>query len=408
MRPERDGLERRRPRPLSLWRRLPNTSFGIGMGLAGQAVLWKAFATSGLIHDIPFSKLPGVNPGTGGLVFWTASLLISALLLLFYILKMIFHWPLVLDELRDGSRVHFSNMPHLILLLLTIGVPEELYPFLSSSSSIIPHAVGRQVCYGIALASQLIATSMIYESWMFSANASNTIGCAQPQFLLSTIGWFLLAVLGSMLDVEERWGLALPSFCLGIGLVTYMMVVISIFYRIHETPRVRGSPALFLLIAPPSMGTVAWDLIAAQQQRTAAEDADGAGGMSMGAQLLFGWCLGLVLLLFRLGPSITKGPPVLGIYWAYVFPLAALATAAVRYASATGTMASKILASGCILVSVFALAVVYVRMYYHAYMVVCGREQWGDPLIFARAAEGEQEEPSSVPKAKGVKKDLVQ
>lgn len=362
------------PTLLPVWQRLPNTSFGIGMGLAGHAILWKVVGSSGIVRD-----KNSIGIGTVSFVFWACSLVISTLLLVCYVgSKCLFHRSMVHQELADGSRVHFFNMPHLILIMLSISVPEsDNNPF----SFVVDkeHMLGRQVCYSIGLVCQLVSTSAIYESWLFSE--SSNITCAKPQFLLSTVGWFLLAVLGALLDIERKWGISLPSFCLGIGLVMYFMVTISIFNRIHESPRDRGSPALFLLMAPPAAGVVAWDLI---------ERENDTEEFAMGSQLLLGWCLGLVLLLFRLGPTILQRPPVLGTYWAYVFPLAALATAMVRYASAMGTRVSRVLAQVGVVLSTIAVVIVYFRMYLHAFMVLRGKAVWGDPLLSSNSKSSGQ------------------
>ena len=348
-----------------VWRRLPNTSFGIGMGLAGQAILWRSVQDTQL-----FGASYDDLTGSVNFVFWASSLLISALLLGCYVGKAIFYFPLVEDEIRDGSRVHFCNMPHLILAMLNIGLP-------ASVEGMSP--TGRVVCYTISLIAQLYSTSYIYQSWLFSVDSN--ISCSKPQFLLSTVGWFILAALGSDLRIEEVWGLDLPNFCLSIGLMMYIMVAISIFNCIHANPRAKGSPALFLLVAPPAVGVGAWDSI--ERHMTAHLDTDASSTIvfAMGAQMLLGWCMGLVLLLLRVGPTILQRPPVLGAYWAYVFPLAALATATVRYASVNTSMAAMVLAVVFVILSLLAVAIVLCRMLVHASWVLLRKAQWDDPLL---------------------------
>jgi tellurite resistance protein TehA-like permease len=201
---------------------------------------------------------------------------------------------------------------------------------------------------------------------MFS-NSSSLSCCAKPQFLLSTVGWFLLAVLGQIAEIEQDWGLALPSFCFGAGTMLYIIVVIVLF---HRSKFDRHSPALFLLIAPPSVAVIALDKF----------DEDNTE-FSVAAEFVLGWCLVVVLLLFRLGQNIIMRPPVLGAYWAYVFPLSGLASATIRYARTLESIASEVMATVFLVVAVLALVIVLCRLCIHSYVVLRGRDEWADPLL---------------------------
>ena len=360
-----------------VWKRIPNTSFGVGMGLAGQAILWRSVQKSKLFG----ASFDGVARSFN-ILFWATSLLFSALALVLYVRKAIFHYSLIKDEIRDGSRVHFCNMPHLILAMLAIGVPT----FVEESIS----GTGRVVCYAVSLAAQLYSTSFIYQTWLFSDDSNIT--CSRPQFLLSLVGWFVLSALGSELRIDELWSLDLPTFCLGIGLLLYFMVTISIFNSLHTIQMAKGSPALFLLMAPPSIGVVAWDNIQRHMMMALNNNSDSDGSpmlLAMGSQMLLGWCMGLLLLLFRIGPMIMQRPPVLGAYWAYVFPLAALATAMVRYATLNNKMPALVLAVVFVMLAVLGVGIVCCRTLVHVSLVVRGKAEWDDPLLEEDMDEGE-------------------
>lgn len=190
---------------------------------------------------------------------------------------------------------------------------------------------------------------------------------AKPPFLLSTVGWFLLAVLGQGAKIQEAWGLALPQFCLGAGIMLYIIIIVALF----DGQRMdMGNPALFLIIAPPSVAVVALDLF----------DDDGQE-FSLAASLVLGWCLVVVLLLFRLGPTIAKKPPSLGTYWAYVFPLSGLATAILQYANTQQSYAANVMAIIFLCLAVLALAIVCLRFLIHSCSVMLGRDYWADPLL---------------------------
>ena len=94
--------------------------------------------------------------------------------------------------------------------------------------------------------------------------------------------------------------------CFGAGFILYLDIVIFIFSRLHVNKGLKGSPAMFLLIAPPSVGVVALDLFNGD-----------ASDFSLFGEMLLGWVFVLLQLLIRLGPILVREPDVLGEYWAY-------------------------------------------------------------------------------------------
>ena len=63
---------------------------------------------------------------------------------------------------------------------------------------------------------------------------------------------------------------------------------------------------MFLLIAPPSVGVTALDLMNGD-----------TSDFSLAAEMLLGWVFVLLQLLIRIGPTLVREPAVLGEYWAY-------------------------------------------------------------------------------------------
>merc|ERR1712176_431827 len=194
---------------------------------------------------------------------------------------------------QSEVRAHFFNAPNLIFMMLLMGLPLDI--------NASPYVL--RVSWGCAFCYQLIVTSNIYQMWMFSTR--NNFQSAKPQFLLSTVGWFLLSALGQTAQIEQEWGIALPSFCFGAGFILYLDLLIFIFGKLHKNQGLKGSPAMFLLIAPPSVGVIFLDLLDQE-------------GFPDTAKMLLGWVLMIFVLLIRLGPGIYKSPSVLGEYWAYV------------------------------------------------------------------------------------------
>jgi hypothetical protein len=67
--------------------------------------------------------------------------------------------------------------------------------------------------------------------------------------------------------------------------------------------------------------------------------------------------------------------------WAYVFPLAAMATASVQYAATEDSVASHVMAWFFIVLASLALIFVFLRMSWHHVGVLRGKEVWGDPVF---------------------------
>lgn len=344
--------------PRHVLQRIPNTAFGVPLGLAGNAILWKSLQGGTFDPDKTYTNVLNA-------VMWVLALLTCLVVTFLYFFKCIFHRGLVLQEYRDPSRLHFLNAPHLLLILLALGLPTELNP-----ASTMP----LRVVFGIALVAQILSNQHIYEKWLF--NPGSNISCAKPPFLLSTVGWFLLANLGVTIDIEEEWGLAIPQFCLGIGSMFYLIVVFVIMISLHKHRKeMKGSPALTLLLAPPSIGVVALDAIDGTPET-----------FSIVASVTLGWILVLFIIFSKAGPMIVREPGVLGEYWAYVFPLAAVATAFARYAAIVETLAADVLASIFIGIAGLTLLTVVWRMIFHTAKCIVQKARWGDPLLKIRSS----------------------
>ena len=359
-------------RPIPLIYRLPNTAFGVCMGLAGNAILWKT--ASGQPGTVLFQHS---FASTCHAVLWYTALVAAVLVSLAHVYKAVYKWPLVQAELHNNIRVHFYNGPHLVLIMLALGVPQS-----ASSESL-------RVVFGIALFLQTAITQTVYDQWLFEDMSS--ISCAKPPFLLSTVGWFLLAVLGHPAEIEQQWGLSIPQFCFGVGSVFYLMVVFAIFNHLHQVRHVfRGSPSLTLLMAPPSVAVVALDNFNKSLSASSFDANNGGsdessapvvGQFSLAASFVLGWIFILFVLLGKIGPRIATKPAVFGEYWAYVFPLAAVATAWLRYASVVGTRAAEVVGMFFLAFASLALVLVVCRMTYHTTLCVLGKANWGDPLL---------------------------
>jgi len=340
-------------RPIPIYLRLPNTAYGISMGLAGQAIMWKTAEQSSRIFHGVGDKI--------NVVLWFAAIAVAVLVTAAHIYKFLYKWPLFKAELRDKIRKQFFNAPNLTFIMLGIGVP-----------SAVPMPVGGlRIIFGIGLAYQTVITQIIYDQWLFAKESS--VSSAKPPFLLSVVGWFLLATLGYPAEIEDAWGISIPQFCLGIAAIFYLMVVFSIFNSLHQFRDVfRGSPSLTLLLAPPSVAVAALDNFNSNRE---------AREFSQVASAILGWAMILFILLLKIGPKILNKPTVFGEYWAYVFPLGAFGNAWLRYAVVMGTRSAEIVGLFFLAFATLAFVLVIGRTTYHAYLCIVARANWGDPLL---------------------------
>ena len=144
----------------------------------------------------------------------TALVSISTLLLI----KAALCPSLVLAEWRHPVRAHFFNMPHMSMLILAIGMPPD-----------IEDKSAQSVLWVIGAVSQTLITNAIYSRWLFDPDSSVGHDHARAPFLLSTVGWLLLTLLGQLADVDDAFGLNLPAFTFGIGVFMYLLVIFQLF-----------------------------------------------------------------------------------------------------------------------------------------------------------------------------------
>jgi len=125
---------------------------------------------------------------------------------------------------------------------------------------------------------------------------------------------------------------------------------------------------MFLLLAPASVASM--DLAGYSQ-----------GEYGRGPTAIFGFCIVVLFFLLGMGPQMISKPSVFGTYWAYVFPLAALSSVAVKYAASKGTRGAEGLAWAFVGIATAALCTVFFRMMWFQVGVCNETEFWGDPIV---------------------------
>jgi tellurite resistance protein len=299
--PDPFGGKMTTPSPTPRLAHFPAAFFAMVMGLAGLTIGWeKAQHMLGL--ELAF--VPWLI-GASTLVFLVLAGLYGA--------KLVLHRDAVLAELRHPVRLSF--MPTLSISLLLLAVA-----FLPSAP-----AVSRGL-WLLGAPAQLAFTLFIVGAWMHDQHFQ--LHHLSPAWFIPAVGNVLVPIAGVPLGyVEVSW------FFFSTGVLLWSVLLTIVFYRVlfHHPLDERLMPTLFILIAPPAVGFIAYLRL--------------TGGLDVFAQALFFAGLFLTLLLFSQAGRFLR----LGFFlswWAYSFPLAAVSIASMVMYEQTGAALFRYLGMG--------------------------------------------------------------
>jgi tellurite resistance protein len=260
--------------------------FSMIMGLGGLAIAhFKVAAMLG------WSDLPGQ------VLTWFATGCF-AILALAYVGKLLRCPGNVIKEFDSPITLHFFPTITISLLLLAIAFLHH-HPLLSFW------------LWTVGTVGHLSLTLATISIWIQKRHFE--MSHMKPTWFIPVVGNILVPVAGvAHAPLEVNW------FFFSIGLVFWLMLFTIFLNRIvfHEPIAEKRLPTLFILIAPPAVGFIAYLRL--------------GGELDAFARILFGTAAFLFLLLlvqFRLFLRLRFALS----WWAYSFPLAALTVASVVY-----------------------------------------------------------------------------
>jgi tellurite resistance protein len=268
-------------------RRLPNfpiAFFAMVMGLSGLTIASEK-AQQVFAIDLGFN-LNLWMAGTTAAVF--------ALLALVYLAKLVVYPRTVLEELRHPIKLNFFAAISISLLLLSIA-------FLP-----VDEAISRPL-WMIGASLHLLFTLYIVSVWIHHEHFE--VHHMNPAWFIPAVGNVLVPVAGVHLGfIDISW------FFFSIGMLFWGSLMTIIFYRLlfHAPIPERFMPTLFILIAPPAVGFIAYMRL--------------VGELDPVAMVLYFIALFLTLLLFAQARYFARLRFFLS-WWAYTFPLAAISIA---------------------------------------------------------------------------------
>ena len=270
---------------------LPVSIFSTVMGLAGLAIAWQK---AHLALDVPAFVWQGIASFT--------TLLFLGLLAIYGI--KIWRFPgAVAAEWKHPVRVNF--FPTISICLLLLGIV-----WLGTVPT-VSHGL-----WAVGTLTHLAFTFAILSSWMHHTHYD--IKHANPAWFIPVVGNLFVPICGVQFAPAE-----LSWFFFSIGIVFWIVLMTIVFYRIffHEPIPARLFPTLFILLAPPAVGFIAYGSLV--------PELDGFGRVLYYTALFLTLLLGTNVLRFIRGGFFISA-------WAYSFPLAAMTIASFVMAKRSG------------------------------------------------------------------------
>lgn len=270
---------------------LPVSFFAVVMGLAGLTIAsFKLEAAAGLAHV--------ASP----LLFWLSAAVYAAIAAA-YLAKAVTRPAALREEWAHPVRISFFPAMSIGLILLSIAAL-RVAPALSLPLWLI----------GTIL--HFVFTVLVMTAWI--NHARYQVVHLNPAWFIPVVGNILVPIAGlSHAPADVSW------FFFAIGLLFWLVLLTVVVNRLifHNPLPARLMPTLFILIAPPAVGFLAWTNL--------------IGGLDpFGRLLVFSADFFFVLLLPQIA-TLVRLPFTLS-WWAYSFPLAALTIAQFTLAELTG------------------------------------------------------------------------
>jgi tellurite resistance protein len=256
------------------------------------------------------------------------TMLLLAALLVLYGAKVVRHRARVLEELHHPVRMSF--FPTISISFVLAGT--VLLPIAPAASFWL---------WAAGAAGHLVLVLLILSFWIH--HQSFEIQHINPAWFIPMVGNVLIPVAGvAHAPAELNW------FFFSVGILFWGVLLTIIFYRVifHTPLPERLMPTLFILIAPPAVGFLAYLKL--------------AGGLDAFARFTYYCALFFTLLLATQWRRFARLPFALS-WWAYSFPIAAVTVASLAMAERTGLAFFHYLGIGLHLVLAAVIVVLVVK-----------------------------------------------
>lgn len=282
-----DAIKSTPPRTEGWLARAPFSLFATVMGLGGLALSWRRAA-----------DILGASPLIGEALMATAAAVFASVLLV-HAFRIALHPSALLHDFRHPIHANFAPAFTVATVLMAAGIARY------------DEGVARAVwCFAASL--HLLLAFLILRRWFTQTREPQE---ASPAWFIPVVGNILMPVVGAPL------GFTLASwFLFSVGFVFWAILAPLMTYRLFFLSPLpeRAAPSLFILLAPPAIGSLAM---------LALND----GQVSVFSHVMFGFATFVWALVLSMLNRIVRVPFAVG-WWALTFPAAGYATLALSYA----------------------------------------------------------------------------
>ncbi|MBP7765706.1 MAG: SLAC1 anion channel family protein [Deltaproteobacteria bacterium] len=265
-------------------RNFPISFFAVVMGLAGAAVAWQR--TEALLNW---------QTGIGTALLWMTAAIFLILFFL-YLLKFFRYREEIKKEFKNITKLSF--FPTLSISLLLLGI---------AAMDVLPGAA--RILWIVGTAVHFLFSVAIISIWI--RHPSLEINHISPAWFIPVVGNILVPIAGAAFAAPEvSW------FFFSVGLIFWVALFTILLYRLifHNPLPERLLPTLFILIAPPAVGFIAYVKL--------------TGGLDGFARILYYFGLFVFILMIPQLKMLSRISYYLS-WWAYTFPMAALTIATI-------------------------------------------------------------------------------
>ncbi|MDX9870935.1 MAG: SLAC1 anion channel family protein [Clostridia bacterium] len=245
----------------------------------------------------------------------SSGLLYAVILLFFYLsglyfMKILHHRSAVLEEINHPVLLNFFPAFTINLVLISTALL-EINPTIS------------KVLWSTGTSLHFLLTLTILSVWTRRTNIK--LSHFNPSWFIPVVGNIIIPIAGARhFSLEFIW------FFFSIGIFFWFALFTIFLYRIffHAPLSEQITPTLFILIAPPAVGSVSYTVL--------------NGGIDNFTRLLYFFALFMLILLLTQIDLFLKLKFFMS-WWAYTFPLAAVTLATAMMYKQSGHVFYKIL-----------------------------------------------------------------
>jgi tellurite resistance protein len=290
----------------------PISFFAMIMGLSGLTIAWEKTQQ---VFNLELMMDRALIPFTTALFIGLTAL---------YAAKTVKYRQSVIKELHHPIKLNFFPAISISMILLSICMIGFWHN-------------GALGLWSLGTLLHLGFTLYVMNAWMH--RESYEIHHINPAWFIPVVGNVLIPVAGTEFGfMEISW------FAFSVGMLFWIVLLAIIFYRVlfHNPLPAKLMPTLFILIAPPAVGFIAYTKL--------------TGDIDAFARVLYYAGLFLTLLLFTQVRRFSKLQFFLS-WWAYSFPIAAITIASLLMYHTTGRPFFAVISWG--LLSILTLLVVF-------------------------------------------------